>query len=67
MTYKWECPHAWLRDKVAEKVEEENNAWLMEVIMILANALDHDNLQFIFEREMEQDGYFDELSIGEET
>jgi hypothetical protein len=57
MTYKWKNPHEWLFEKMKSWSTEE----LYCVVDGLANRLDADTIQDLFQIEMEQDGYFDEI------
>jgi len=59
--FRWECPHEWLQWRTRQAIEEEDNTWLRVTIDTLARVLDHDQLRELFEREMDQDGYFDPL------
>jgi hypothetical protein len=54
-SYKWENPHAWLMEKAQSWSTEQ----LYCAVDSLANRLDTDAIQDLFQSEMEQDGYFD--------
>lgn len=57
MAYKWDCPHDWLKDHIAELSREQ----VSEYLLGLAGTLDHDTIQEYFEDQMDGDGYFDEF------
>ena len=52
--YRWNNPHEWLQWKVAN----ENKQWSMEALVCIMSKLDPDDIQEIFQEEMDQDGYF---------
>lgn len=57
MRFRWETVHEWL----AEYVEEIGETKLRWVIQQMAEKLDADTLQNLFEPEMDEMGYFEEL------
>lgn len=54
--YKWNNPHEWLEDYIPRMIVPR----LRQTIRDLASLLDNDQLQDLFEKEMDMDGYFDE-------
>lgn len=57
MKYRWDCPHDWL----LEKANSWGEAELRNALTAIITQTDSDTLQSIFEREMDQDGYFKPL------
>lgn len=57
MTYRWKNPHHWLMDKM----REANGGQLLNITVALLRMVDADQIQDRFEREMDEDGYFDEV------
>ena len=55
--YKWAHPYNWFSEWI-EKADEKR---LREYLRILAGRLDGDQIQDLFEKEMDEDGYFDPL------
>lgn len=55
-TYRWAHPSDWLNDHVDES--RGNNAELIAIIDTLMSKLTEDDLQDLFQSEMERDGYF---------
>lgn len=56
MDYRWPTVFDWLRDKSEQMDRDELRSALMQV----AVKCDPDEIQDIFESEMDNDGYFDE-------
>lgn len=54
--HKWAYPSEWLNDHVDES--RGNNAELFSVINTLMSKLSEDDIQDLFQAEMERDGYF---------
>ena len=58
--YKWQSPLDWLIEK--------SEGWTVELLrrefIAVASKLDSDQLQDLYENEMDDDGYFDELEGG---
>lgn len=57
---KWKNPHQWLIEH-SRKFRRQPPA-LLGIIRRLARALDADTIQDLFQEEMKEDGYFDDLS-----
>jgi len=55
---KWNSPHEWLLDMARSL---DNPAELVSLIGALAGRLDSDSIQDLFQDEMDQDGYFNEV------
>jgi len=60
MAYRWESPHDWL-DSHLEKVSAEPGELLSEA-KELARKLDADQIQDIYQSDMDADGYFDKTA-----
>jgi hypothetical protein len=56
MAYKWKHPQDWLFDKMKEARPQE----LFSLACELLQLVDADQVQDVFEAEMDADGYFDE-------
>jgi len=63
--YQWPSPHAWLMDRVSAEAGDRRVDWLEQAILAMAACLDSDQIEDIFEIEMEQDGYFEPLDVWE--
>jgi hypothetical protein len=66
--YKWEHPSDWLRAKVLNPSPAEGDVgWTEQEIesafLALASTLDSDQIQDVFQREMDADGYFIPLEL----
>ena len=55
--YHWDSPFEWL----ADKAKSWDAAQLHETLITVAGACDSDTLQDIFQAEMNEDGYFEEI------
>ena len=64
MTYKWASAHEWLQHHLFGIGPAER---LREVAMQLANQLDADEIQDLFQNEMDADGYFEQLAQAKEV
>jgi hypothetical protein len=62
MSYRWQSPLAWLRWKIDELTIGNNIIALSTMFIVLAITLDNDQIQDVFERDMDKDGYFEEES-----
>lgn len=58
--FKWATPHDWLQDAWGEGDISESR--LLDLVL----KMDADTLQDAFEKQMEDDGYFDDLNAVEE-
>lgn len=56
--YRWSHPSAWL----TEKVDETDVAGLRSIIGELLGVVDGDDIQHLFQSDMEADGYFQDLN-----
>lgn len=57
---EWSSAHDWLRSFLIDAAEDCLAAKLLNAAQELANALDADTIQDLFQDEMEDDGYFKE-------
>ncbi len=57
-TYKWSSPQSWLDDRIQALAEKRDVNGLVEVINALIFHVDADQIQDIFQSEMDSDGYF---------
>ena len=57
-TYKWSSPQSWLDDRVQALAEKRDVNGLVEVINALIFHVDADQIQDVFQSEMDSDGYF---------
>jgi hypothetical protein len=57
--YRWENPHEWLLDRIARAAEDGDNGWLLAAVRLMASRLDADDVQDLFQTEMDEDGYFE--------
>lgn len=53
--YRWESPYEWLEDAIHDRKVSAN-----EALYALMEFIDPDNIQEIFQAEMERDGYFED-------
>ncbi len=56
--YRWDCPQDWLM----EKMEGMDRVTILENLRQLVSMTDADTLQDVFQTEMDDDGYFDDLT-----
>lgn len=56
--YRWTHPIEWLNDKITELSQKDDVSELCSVARSLAEALDGDTIQDLFQDEMDEDGYF---------
>lgn len=57
--YKWDNPGEWLREKIRNT---ENINYVKLICYELLDGIDFDTIQDKFQSEMDQDGYFDEIT-----
>ena len=57
--YKYANPHEWLQAYIDRQHDLERADWWRNLVMTLANKLDGDQIQGLFQQEMVEDGYFD--------
>lgn len=55
--YKWESPRAWLIDYLSGL----DIVQLFRETMLLIDFLDDDNIQDLYQDDMDRDGYFEEV------
>jgi hypothetical protein len=55
-TYKWASPHEWFQSYLDRN--RNNTAQLFQLCGELASKLDADQMQELFESDMDSDGYF---------
>jgi hypothetical protein len=60
--YKWDSPGEWLIEKI-NSFEMLDFYKLREIALIMARELDSDELQDLFQPEMDDDGYFTEVGV----
>ncbi len=66
--YKWSHPAEWLNHKIDDSKEASFAVTeLASMCRLLASKLDGDTIQDLFQDEMDEDGYFQELPRGERT
>jgi activator of HSP90 ATPase len=56
--YRWDNPYKWLEDQCRVWDKER----VTQAFLSLALASDSDTLQDLFQPEMDQDGYFEEVA-----
>lgn len=61
MAYSWEHPSDWLGDKIDAYANAKNLNELRALANHLMSKLDEDDIQDLFQPEMDADGYFDEV------
>lgn len=59
MTYKWDTPYDWLRDKI----QTGNETALRSIANTMLRELDADQIQDLFQEEMGADGYFEDVPL----
>ena len=64
MEYKWSGPHEWLADHTNPLNPKNSAEYLYNALCCLALQVDSDTIQDVFQDEMDETGYFDE--IGED-
>jgi hypothetical protein len=60
--YKYDSPHVWLGARISLARDEDDAGWLVAALFATMTLLDGDQVQELFEREMDADGYFDEVT-----
>lgn len=61
--YKWGNPHVWLTDCLLH--EKWTPAEVVGVAINLASVIDPDEIQNLFQEEMDEDGYFNPIEAVE--
>lgn len=56
--YRYDNPHEWLESHIAELDIDDNRLELLAIIRALASVLDSDQIQDLFQSDMDADGYF---------
>ena len=59
--YRYDNPHEWLESHIAELDTDDNRIELLAIIRALASVLDNDQIQDLFQSDMDADGYFQPL------
>lgn len=54
--YRWSNPHEWLQEAVAKKQINTN-----DLLTLINQSVDGDQIQDLFQNDMDKDGYFDEV------
>lgn len=67
MTYRWASAHDWLQAHIHNFFRTNRNDKLREIAQQLANQLDADEIQDLFQNEMDADGYFEQLAQAKEV
>lgn len=57
-TGKWETPADWLDNKIDNLTDDNDILNLQTICKHLLNLADNDQLQDLFQQEMDEDGYF---------
>lgn len=60
--YPWANPQDWLMDKINHEWNEQEKA---EAFISVVGLLDADDIQNLFQGEMDMDGYFDPIEPGD--
>jgi hypothetical protein len=58
--YKWDSPQEWLASLIQTRIKANDHEGVSELLMAIVNSgkLDSDDLQDIFQSDMDEDGYF---------
>lgn len=59
--YKWANPNDWFRSHINKLEARSDCERLAGIIWILLTAIDDEEIQELFQEEMDQDGYFDAI------
>lgn len=59
--YKWDSPLDWLTDRITNLLREGDTATLARDFRQLAEIVDGDAMQDLFQSDMQADGYFQPL------
>ena len=62
--YKWSHPIEWLEEKI--EAEELGDLDAQGIARAIAGLLDGDQIQDLFQKDMDDDGYFNKLTRAEE-
>lgn len=60
--YKWDHPSEWLEQRIQTLTTQEDHIELASIAHALAGRLDGDSIQDLFQAEMDDDGYFQDLN-----
>jgi len=58
-SYKWETPYDWFQSYVNARAEDPQA--LRSLLLVVAQKLDSDDLQELFQPDMDADGFFENL------
>ena len=61
--YKWSHPRDWLDDYLTRHADDAER--LLAEAKVLAGLLDSDEIQDEYQREMDEDGYFEEIQTDD--
>ena len=62
--YKWDSPGEWLSEKI-QSLEVLDFYKLKDIATSMLTVLDGDQLQDLFQDDMDNEGYFDDLNIAQ--
>jgi hypothetical protein len=63
--YKYESAHIWLGEKIEAAAKEENVEALRRFLQELVPLVNSDQIQDLYQSDMEKDGYFDNFNVDE--
>ncbi len=58
---QWDSPQEWLANKIEDLTDENNILELHKICQHLFNLVDSDQIQELFQQEMDEDGYFKKI------
>jgi hypothetical protein len=64
--YRYESHHDWLAQRLQGLASDGNAAELLNFANCMAGKLDGDTIQELFERDMDADGFFDDLDAEQD-
>ena len=59
MAYQWASVYQWLEYKTHEWFKEQTREELRELFVVLTREVEAEDLQDIFQSDMDEDGYFE--------
>lgn len=62
--YKWAYPSDWLQEKMEDAFRSDNAVELKSLLNTCMAKMDEDDIQDLFQVEMDEDGYFKPLRRG---
>jgi len=60
-TYKWDSPAEWLDKKIQKLSDSGDVTGLCQILRDILPNIDNDIIQNIYQEEMDEDGYFEDL------